>query len=149
MKCTVKQLFKTKENEIWSVDPKSSVYDALKIMSEKSIGALLVINKEKYLVGIMTERDYARKGILEGKSSRETPVGDLMTRPVLFVNPDTNMEECLALMTEKHIRHLPVFEDDQLLGIVSMGDVIKKIITDQQIVIEELEKYISGQDYIA
>jgi CBS domain-containing protein len=112
-------------------------------MANKNVGALLVIDKGK-VVGIFSERDYARKVILKGKSSKETSVGELMTQKVLYINPGDTMENCMALMTAKRIRHLPVMENDQLIGIVSIGDVVKHLISDQQFTIRELEKYITG-----
>jgi len=112
-------------------------------MAEKNVGALLVIEKEK-LVGIFSERDYARKVILKDKSSKSTSVGELMTREVFYIDADSTLEESMALMTVKRIRHLPVLKNNQLIGIVTLGDVVKQIISDQQFAIRELEKYITG-----
>jgi len=140
---TVRQLLQTKGNQIWSIQPQSTVYDALQLMSDKNVGALLVIEKEKP-VGIFSERDYARKVILKGKSSKSTTVGELMTREILYVSPDDTIESCMALMTKKRTRHLPVFEDDKLVGIVSIGDVVNHIISDREFTIRQLEKYITG-----
>jgi CBS domain-containing protein len=140
---TIKQLLEVKGTDVWSIAPKATVYEALQLMSKRGIGALLVLEKGK-LVGICSERDYARKVILKGKSSRETTVGELMTQKVIYINPQNTLQECMALMTEKHIRHLPVLENDQLVGIVTIGDVIKQIISDQEFTIRELGKYISG-----
>jgi CBS domain-containing protein len=112
-------------------------------MSDKGIGALVVLEDQK-VVGVFSERDYARKVILEGKSSKTLPVEEIMTRKVICVKPESTTEECMALMTEKHIRHLPVVVDGELLGIISIGDVVKAIILKQEIVIEDLEKYITG-----
>ena len=112
-------------------------------MAEKNVGALLVIDKEK-LVGIFSERDYARKVILKDKSSKNTSVGELMTREVFYIDADSTLEEIMALMTAKRIRHLPVLKNNQLIGIVTLGDVVKQIISDQQFAIRELEKYITG-----
>ena len=112
-------------------------------MAEKNVGALLVIEKEK-LVGIFSERDYARKVILKDKSSKNTSVGELMTREVFYIDADSSLEEIMALMTAKRIRHLPVLKNNQLIGIVTLGDVVKQIISDQQFAIRELEKYITG-----
>jgi len=112
-------------------------------MAQKNVGALLVIDKGK-LVGIFSERDYARKVILKGKSSKETTVGELMTQGVLYASPDDTFQESMALMTAKHIRHMPVLKDDRLIGMVTLGDVVKKIISEQKFTIKELGKYISG-----
>ncbi len=140
---TVRQVLRAKGSDICSIASKASVYEALQIMANKNVGALLVIDKGK-VVGIFSERDYARKVILKGKSSKETSVGELMTQKVLYINPGDTMENCMALMTAKRIRHLPVMENDQLIGIVSIGDVVKHLISDQQFTIRELEKYITG-----
>jgi CBS domain-containing protein len=140
---TIRQLLQAKGSEIWSISPQATVFEALKKMSEKDIGALLVIH-EKRLVGIFSERDYARKVILKGKSSKETTVGELMTQMVFYTGPRDTVEKCMALMTAKHIRHLPVLENEQVIGIVTLGDVVNQIISDQQITIRELEKYMTG-----
>lgn len=140
---SVRELLSSKPQQVWSVSPSQSVFEALLLMAEKDIGAVLVI-EDGQVVGIFSERDYARKVILKGKSSRETPVGELMTRDVLYVRPDQSAEECMALMTNKHIRHLPVLEDNRLIGIVTIGDIVKAIISDQQFTIRELENYITG-----
>jgi len=140
---SVRQVLSSKSREVWSVSPSQSVYEALQLMAAKDIGAVLVLENGA-VVGIFSERDYARKVILKGKSSKETTVGELMTRDVLYVRPDQSIDECMALMTEKHIRHLPVMEKDQLLGIVTIGDIVKAIISDQQFIIRELENYITG-----
>jgi CBS domain-containing protein len=139
----VREILQVKGRDIWSIAPQASVYEALEIMADKNVGALLVIDNEK-VVGIFSERDYARKVILKGKSSKETSVGELMTREVFYVEPGDSMEHCMALMTAKRIRHLPVMENDQLVGIVSIGDVVKKIISEQEFTIGQLEKYIRG-----
>lgn len=141
---TVRQCLQSKGGEIWSVRPDVSVYQALEMMAEKDIGALLVLDGEK-LVGIFSERDYARKVILQGKSSRDTWVSEIMTSRVVFVRLEQTIEECMALMTEKHIRHLPVLDGERLVGVISIGDVVKAIITEQQFVIEQLEHYITGE----
>ncbi len=140
---TIGQLLQTKGNQIWSIEPQATAYRALQIMAEKNVGALLVIDKDQ-LVGIFSERDYARKVILKGKSSRETSVSELMTLEVFYINTDSTIEEGMALMTAKHIRHLPVLEDMQLVGIVTLGDVVQQIIAEQKFTIGELEKYITG-----
>ena len=118
-------------------------YEALELMATKDIGAVVVVEKERP-VGIFSERDYARKVILKGKTSKNTRVSELMSKPVLFVRPDQTIEECMALMTEKHVRHLPVMENDKLIGIVSIGDAVKAIIAEQQFTIHQLEQYITG-----
>jgi CBS domain-containing protein len=140
---TVRQVLQVKGRDIWSIAPQASVYEALEIMADKNVGALLVIDNGK-VVGIFSERDYARKVILKGKSSKETSVDELMTREVFCVEPGDNMEYCMALMTAKRIRHLPVMENDQLIGIVSIGDVVKNLISEQEFTIGQLEKYIRG-----
>jgi CBS domain-containing protein len=140
---TVRQLLQAKGYDIWSTTPDASVYDALTLMADKRVGALLVLRGEK-LVGIMSERDYARKVILKGKRSINTPVREIMTSKVFYVRPEQTVEDCMALMTEERVRHLPVLEDDQLIGVVSIGDVVKAIISEQEFLIEQLERYIVG-----
>ena len=139
----VKELLDKKGHDVHSVSPDTLVYDALKIMAEKEIGALVVLEKGK-MVGIMSERDYARKVVLRGKSSRSTLVSEVMTRDVLVIEPQQCMSDCMALMTEKHVRHLPVVEHSTVIGVVSIGDVVKEIISEQQFVIHQLENYITG-----
>jgi CBS domain-containing protein len=139
----VMQILKTKGNTVWTIGPQETVYAALKLMAEKGIGALLVVEAGK-VAGIFSERDYARKVILEGRSSKETPVGAVMTERVVGVNLDTSVEVCMELMTEGHFRHLPVMDGDHLVGVVSIGDVVKSIISEQGHLIEQLEKYILG-----
>ena len=141
---TVKRLLEKKGNAIWSISPHAMVYEALSLMAEKNIGAVLVIDRE-ILVGILSERDYARKIILKGKRSIDTQVWEIMTSDVIFVNPDQSIEECMAIMTEKHVRHLPVISDEVLVGLVSIGDVVKELISEKQFVIEQLENYIAGR----
>ena len=141
MKNLVSQILKTKGNKIWSIAPQETAYKALQLMSEKNLGAVLVIDKGK-VVGIFTERDYARKVILKGKSSKTTNVSELMTKEVLFVDPGTSVEDCMSLMTEKRVRHLPVMGKKQLVGLVTQGDVVKQLIADQKFENEELERYI-------
>ena len=119
------------------------MFDALKLMADKSIGALLVMEGEE-VVGIITERDYARKVILMSRSSKETPVRDIMTSSVMYVRPDQTSEECMVLMTENRLRHLPVMDGGRLLGLISIGDLVKDIISEQKFIIEQLEHYISG-----
>ena len=140
---TVGQLLEAKGGNIWSITPQKNTYEALQIMAQKDVGALLVVENGK-LVGIFSERDYARKVILKGKSSKETSVSELMTSDVFYIDPGYSVHDCMALMTEKRIRHLPVLENDKLIGIITIGDVIKQIISDQEFTIKELEKYISG-----
>lgn len=139
----VSQLLQNKESEIISVNPNESVYEALQLMATKNIGAVLV-TVDKKLVGILSERDYARKVILKGKTSRDTKVEEIMTSQVLFVQPEQSIEDCMALMSAKHIRHLPVIDRNVLVGIISIGDVVKAIISEKEFVIKQLENYISG-----
>jgi CBS domain-containing protein len=140
---TVKNVLHAKDNNIWSIAPDAIVFDALKIMAEKNIGALLVMQKEK-VVGIFSERDYARKIVLKGESSHTTAVKDVMTSGVLSVNPEQSIDECMALMTNKHVRHLPVLENGNLIGLISIGDVVKAIISEHEYTIKQLENYITG-----
>jgi len=139
----VRELLRIKGQETWSVSPDTPVYDALKLMAEKNVGALLVLDGDK-LAGILSERDYARKVILKGKASKNTPAREIMSENVVCVTPKQSVAECMALMTDKHIRHLPVIEDDKLVGVISIGDVVKAIISEQKFVIEQLEHYIAG-----
>lgn len=140
---TVGRILKEKGNRIWSVSPDTMVFEALNLMAEKNLGAVLVIEGGK-IAGIFSERDYARKVILKGKSSKETPVKEIMTKDVLFVRPNHSIEECMALMTDKHIRHLPVIDEEELVGVISIGDVVKAVISDQEYTIKQLENYITG-----
>jgi CBS domain-containing protein len=140
---TVKDLLKGKGYDIWAVAPDDSVHDALKLMADKNVGAVLVMDSDR-LVGILSERDYARKVIFKGKLPEDTPVREIMTEKVLWVRPDQTVEECMALMTDKRVRHLPVIEDDELIGVISIGDVVKSIISHQEFMIEQLEHYITG-----
>jgi CBS domain-containing protein len=139
----VRELLRIKGQEIWSVSPDTPVYDALKLMAEKNVGALLVLDGDK-LAGILSERDYARKVILKGKASKNTPAREIMSENVVCVTPKQSVAECMALMTDKHFRHLPVIEDGKLVGVISIGDVVKAIISEQKFVIEQLEHYIAG-----
>lgn len=139
----VKHILHSKGNEIWHVTSEDSVLDAIKLMAEKKIGALLVMEKDN-LDGVVSERDYARKVILKGKSSSGTPVKEIMTAEVVVTNPQETVEKCMALMTENRIRHLPVVEDGKVIGVLSIGDLVKAIIADQQHQIEQLESYISN-----
>ena len=140
---TVKEILEAKGSEIWSVHPSDTVLDSLRLMADKGIGSLLVMDGEK-LMGIVTERDYARKVILEGKSSKDTSVSDVMTRKVLCVSPERTVDECMALMTDKRARHLPVVDHKRVVGVVSIGDLVKTLINEQQILIDQLQHYISG-----
>ncbi len=140
---TVKQILEKKGNQIWSISSDKTVYDALEIMAEKETGALMVIDDGK-LLGILSERDYARKVILKGASSLKTPVRDIMTTKVAYVTPENTLEECMALMTDKRCRHLPVMANNKLVGVLSIGDLIKASIAEKEFLIHQLEKYISG-----
>ena len=140
---TIGQLLESKGKEIWSIAPNATVFEGLRIMAQKNVGVLLVIDKEK-LVGIFSERDYARKVILEGKSSKDTAVGELMTKEVYYLETKNTLHESLAVMTSRRIRHMPVLDNDRLVGVVTLGDVVKQIIAEQEFTIRELEKYISG-----
>lgn len=139
----VRKILESKGNKIFSVTPFTTVYHALEIMVEKNISSLVVVENEK-LIGIFSEKDYARKVILKGKSSRETPIRDIMSDNVITVTPDDTIDECMMLMTGKFIRHLPVVENDKLIGIVSIGDVVKYIIEEQKFIINNMEHYITG-----
>ena len=136
-------LLEAKGREIWSIEPRDTAFKALETMAQRNVGALLVVDKGK-LVGIFSERDYARKVILKGKSSKDTTVGELMTPDVFYAGPGDSLQESMALMTAKHIRHMPVLKDNKLIGMVTLGDVVKGIISEQKFKIKELEKYISG-----
>ncbi len=140
---TVSRVLQAKGDQIFSVGPDTSVFDALGEMSERDVGALIVM-KDGNVVGIFSERDYARKIILAGKASRNTAVSEIMTSRVVCARPDLTLEECLALMTDKRIRHLPVMNGDDLVGVVSIGDLVKGIIDDQRFLISQLESYVSG-----
>lgn len=138
---TVSQLLQGKGSSVWSVTPDSSVYDALKLMAEKNVGALLVMSDGK-LRGILSERDYARKVILVGKSSHDLAVSEIMSDKVVCVGPAQKVDECMALMSNKRIRHLPVLEAGKVIGLLSIGDLVKEVIADQQMTIRQLESYI-------
>ncbi|HQU82131.1 MAG TPA: CBS domain-containing protein [Pyrinomonadaceae bacterium] len=139
----VKDILASKGSDIWSIAPESSVLDAIKMMAEKRVGALLVMQSVK-AVGIISERDYARKVILRGKSSETTRVSEIMTADLVSTMPDETVENCMALMTEHHIRHLPVIENEKVVGVLSIGDLVKSIIEDQHFTIKQLEMYITG-----
>ncbi len=143
---TVKEILREKGNQVWSVTSKATVYDALKLMSQEGIGAVMVIDDDGKVKGIMTERDYARKVILIGKASQETSTNEIMTgvKQLYTVKPENNAGECMVLMTGKRVRHLPVFDGDKLVGLVSIGDVVKSIISEQELLLENLSNYIAG-----
>ena len=140
---TVRNILQKKGNAVFSVSPDSSVYDALEDLEEKNLGSLVVVENGK-LIGVFTERDYARKVILKGRSSKETLVRDIMSSSPIFVHPDNSLDDCMQLMTDKFIRHLPVLENDELIGVVSIGDIVRYIIYDKDFIIENLEHYITG-----
>ena len=131
------------EKTVYTIAPTATVFDAVKLMAEKSIGALVVMEGE-HVVGMITERDYARKIVLMARSSKETRVHDIMTSAVMYVSPDQTSQECMALMTENRLRHLPVMDNGKLIGLVSIGDLVKDIISEQKFIIEQLEHYITG-----
>jgi CBS domain-containing protein len=140
---SVKQVLDSKGRDVWFVAPSDSVFNVIKEMAEKGVGALLVM-EENQLVGIVSERDYARKVILKGRASDTTPVKDIMTSKVVYANPAQTVEDCMNLMTQKRIRHLPVIEDEKVVGVLSIGDLVKSIIAEQQFQIEQLESYITA-----
>ena len=141
---TVRDILDRKGRQVFSVHPGDSVYRALEIMSDQRVGALMVIEDDR-LVGVVSERDYARKIALRGRASRDTSVGDIMTKSVYCIRPGARIEDCMALMTEKSVRHLPVMEDERLDGVISIGDVVKATITHQEFIIEQLEHFIAGR----
>lgn len=140
---TVRNLLDMKGHTVHSISPESSVYDALEVLEEKNLGALVVVDKGK-LIGVFTERDYARKVVLKGRSSKETLVADIMSDRPIYVNPNTSIEDCMQIMTDKFVRHLPVLENNELTGIISIGDVVKYIINEKEYIIENLRHYISS-----
>lgn len=141
---TIETVLKQKSlNKVLSISPEQTVYEALELMAALDVGALLVVSDSK-LVGILSERDYARKGILAGHTSQQTKVRQIMTSPVLFVTPENTVDECMALMTDRRFRHLPVLKDERIVGVVSIGDLVKWVITGQEKVIQALQDYISG-----
>jgi CBS domain-containing protein len=142
---TVAQILRSKpDNTVQTINESALVYDAMKLMAEKRIGALVVTDGDK-IVGIVTERDYARKVVLMDRSSKQTPVREIMTREVRYVRPDDSAENCMALVTERRMRHLPVIDNDRLVGMISIGDLVKSIISEQQFTIQQLEHYIRGE----
>lgn len=141
----VSQLLRNKGHEVWSVHPDTSIYEALKLMSDMDIGAVVVLENGQ-VAGIFSERDYARKVILQGRASQETPVQTVMTPDVYCVRPDLSLDKCMALMSDKHIRHLPVISnEEELIGIISIGDVVKAIMSEKDVIITHLEDFIMGQ----
>lgn len=140
---TVREILEEKGREVWSVGPDTTVFETVKVLAERGIGALLVTEGER-VIGIVSERDYARKVAIRGESSREMPVRSIMTSEVVCVAPDQTVDECMGLMTDRRIRHLPVVEDERLVGVVSIGDIVKAVIADREVKIEQLECYIRG-----
>jgi CBS domain-containing protein len=140
---TISQLIRGRENQIWSVSPNDSVHDAVKLLVKKDIGALLVVNENR-LVGVVSERDCTRKTLLSELSALETTVESIMTSKVTYAKPSYTVDECMALMAEKRIRHLPIMDGDDIVCMISMGDLVKEVIADQQMIINQLEHYISG-----
>jgi CBS domain-containing protein len=139
----ISSLLHHKTSTVWSIAPEATVFDAIKLMSDKNIGSLLVMSEGR-LSGIFTERDYARKIVLQGKTSRQTQVHEIMNREIFTVSPDDSVEDCMKLMTEKRIRHLPVLENKNVVGVISIGDLVNWIISTQNAAIEQLEQYIAG-----
>jgi CBS domain-containing protein len=138
---TVRQLLEGKTTRLLSISPDASVFEALQLMAAKDVGALVVLEGER-LAGIFSERDYARKVVLVGKFSKETAVREIMTPKVLCVRPDQTVDQCMALMTEHRIRHLPVLDGNKVIGVISIGDVVKELLSEQQVIISQLESYI-------
>jgi CBS domain-containing protein len=142
---TVKHILEAKGSDVHTIGPDDSVLDALERMAEQEVGALVVTEGEGQIVGLLSERDYARKVVLLGRVSKETPTRDIMTAEVVCISPEQSVDTCMGLMTQKRFRHLPVVVDDRLAGIISIGDVVKAIIEDQQFAIDELQHYIMGE----
>ena len=141
---TVRDILTRKGKQVWSIRPDATVFDALKLMSEKNLGALLVMESGQ-LLGVMSERDYARKIVLVGKSSKETLVREIMSADLVCVTPQSTIDECMRLMTDKRMRHLPVVQNDQVVGVISIGDLVNWIISAQQVALDQLEGYITGK----
>lgn len=140
----VSQLLRTKGNDVWSVSPDTTIFDALKLMNQMNAGAVLVL-EDGEVVGIFSERDYARKVVLHGKSSRTTPVKEAMTANVVFVTPKDSIETCMTMMSDRHIRHLPVMTDEgELTGLISIGDVVKALLAEKEVIINQLQDYIKS-----
>lgn len=140
---SVRDILKVKGSDVWCVEPNATVFDALRRMAEKEVGAL-VVTEGAQVVGLISEREYARKVVLQGRTSPTTLVKEIMISPVVYIHLDQAIEECMSLMTEKRTRHLPVIEDGKLVGLISIGDIVKSIIADQQFLIEQLVRYVSG-----
>ena len=140
---TIRDILKVKGSDVWCVEPDATVFDALQRMAEKEVGAL-VVTEGAQVIGLISEREYARKVVLEGRTSPTTLVKEIMISPVVYIHLDQAIEECMSLMTEKRTRHLPVIEDGKLVGLISIGDIVKSIIADQQFLIEQLVRYVSG-----
>ena len=140
---TVRQLLGSKTPEVFSVSPDASVLDAIKLMAEKGVGAVLAMQGAR-LCGIVSERDYARKVVLQGRSSSNTPVRDIMTAKVVTVRPDDSVDHCMQIVTEHRIRHLPVVEGEAIIGVISIGDLVKAVIEDQQVELDQLQRYIAS-----
>ncbi len=140
----VNQVLREKGTDVWTVTPDTPIYEALELMAEKNIGAVLVVEAGR-LEGVFSERDYARKVVLHGRSSRDTLVKETMTSVIAYVGPGQSIDECMSVMTHKRCRHLPVLEDDRLVGLISIGDVVKSIITDLEFTVNQLENYITGR----
>ena len=138
------QVLESKGHDVWTIAPDATVFQALQLMADKDIGALLVLDGSQ-VVGVFSERDYARKVVLQGKDCTNTPLRDVMSSRVLYVRLDQSVDDCMALMTDKHIRHLPVVDGDRLVGLISIGDVVKSLISEQVFVITQLENYITGR----
>lgn len=141
---TVRQLLESKGHEVATISPEMSVFESMQLMATRNIGALLVLEAGSKLVGIVTERDYARKMYMQNKPAKDVPVTEIMTRQVAYVRPDQTNEDCMALITEKRVRHLPVLENDRVVGIISIGDLVKDTISEQEFIIHQLENYIHG-----
>jgi len=141
---TVQRLLQHKGHTVWSIPPDASVFEAVQLMADKRVGALMVVDRNE-LVGVISERDYAREIVLKDRVSRDTPVSAIMTQRVLYVRPQQTLEECMALMTEKHLRHLPVLDSGRLVGVVSMRDVVKDLIAEKEFLIEQMENYITDR----
>jgi CBS domain-containing protein len=138
---TIRHLLDTKGSEVWSISPNATVFEAIELLAEKDIGAVLVMDGDK-LLGIMSERDYARRLILKGRMSQDTEVNVIMTSEVHTLGPDNTLDDCMALMTQKHVRHIPIMENDNVIGVISIGDAVNATIANQEFLIQQLEKYI-------
>ena len=141
---TVQRLLENKGLLVWSIAPDASVFEAVQLMADKRVGALMVVEQNE-LVGVISERDYAREIVLKDRGSRDTQVSAIMTRRVLYVRPDQTLDECMALMTEKNLRHLPVLDNGRLIGVISMRDVVKELISEKEFMIAQLENYITDR----